>query len=156
MLNKRGVHVTTITFLSLHSCSTCLINMQHLLALLVCLCVSSSGCRVHMVRDKALGSRRPRWGRVRSPQLVCLTYPFRHLQGKYDEAGPLNIRAMEIAEKVIGPEHPTFARTLNNRAILLVKQVRNCGSFQKAVKSVVSRVDVEDTLKTPKWGHFIC
>ncbi|CAN0565103.1 unnamed protein product [Ectocarpus sp. 12 AP-2014] len=43
-------------------------------------------------------------------------------QGKYDEAGPLSIRAIEIAEKVLGPEHPSFPKTLNNRALLLAKQ----------------------------------
>ena len=41
------------------------------------------------------------------------------LQGKYDEAEPLYVRAMAIDEKVYGPDHPEVATDLNNRAGLL-------------------------------------
>lgn len=40
------------------------------------------------------------------------------------EAEPLYERCQAIDEKVLGPEHPELAKTLNNRAVLLNKQVR--------------------------------
>ena len=40
-------------------------------------------------------------------------------QGKYEEADPLYLRAVAIGEKTLGPDHPTLATTLNNRAGLL-------------------------------------
>ena len=45
-------------------------------------------------------------------------------QGKYDEAEPLYERSQAIDEKVLGPEHPDVAQSLNNRAVLLQNQVR--------------------------------
>ena len=45
-------------------------------------------------------------------------------QGKYDKAEPLYERCQAIQEKVLGPEHPNLATTLNNRARLFVEQVR--------------------------------
>ncbi|CAM9138218.1 unnamed protein product, partial [Ectocarpus sp. 13 AM-2016] len=45
-------------------------------------------------------------------------------QGKYAEADPLYLRAIEIGEKTLGPDHPALATRLNNWAGLLVKQVR--------------------------------
>lgn len=51
----------------------------------------------------------------------CLLY---YTQGKYDEADPLFLRVIEIYEKSLGPDHPHLAVTLNNRAGLLCKQVR--------------------------------
>ena len=51
------------------------------------------------------------------------------LQGKYDEAEPLYVRAMAIDEKVYGPDHPEVARDLNNRAELLQQQVRAVRCF---------------------------
>lgn len=47
-----------------------------------------------------------------------------HAQGKYAEAGPLHERCQAIQEKVLGPEHPSLAITLSNRAKLLQSQVR--------------------------------
>ncbi|CBJ32852.1 NB-ARC and TPR repeat-containing protein-likely pseudogene [Ectocarpus siliculosus] len=41
------------------------------------------------------------------------------LQGKYAEAEPLYARSHAILEKVVGPEHPDVASSLNNRAKLL-------------------------------------
>lgn len=46
------------------------------------------------------------------------------LQGKYEEAEPLYERSQAIREKVLGPEHPDVAQSLNNRAVLLYAQVR--------------------------------
>ncbi|CAN0458451.1 unnamed protein product, partial [Scytosiphon promiscuus] len=34
--------------------------------------------------------------------------------GKYDEADPLYLRAIEIEEKTLGPDHPSVATSLNN------------------------------------------
>ena len=45
-------------------------------------------------------------------------------QGKFDEADPLYLRAIEIGEKTLGPDHPDLATLLNNRARLLQQQVR--------------------------------
>lgn len=47
------------------------------------------------------------------------------IQGKYAEAEPLYARCQAIDEKVHGPEHPSLATTLNNRAGLLYRQVRS-------------------------------
>ena len=38
--------------------------------------------------------------------------------GRYDEAIPLAVRALAISEKVLGPEHPQVALSLNNLARL--------------------------------------
>ena len=45
-------------------------------------------------------------------------------QGKYDYAEGLYERCQTIQEKVLGPEHPSLAVTLGNRARLYVRQVR--------------------------------
>lgn len=44
-------------------------------------------------------------------------------QGKFEDAGPLYLRAIDIAEKALGPDHPTLASMLNNRAAVLMAQV---------------------------------
>ncbi|CAN0257579.1 unnamed protein product [Pylaiella littoralis] len=45
-------------------------------------------------------------------------------QGKYAEAEAHCERCQAIGEKALGPEHPSFATTLHNRAVLLEQQVR--------------------------------
>ena len=45
-------------------------------------------------------------------------------QGKYAEADPLSLRAVEIGKKTLGPDHPELARLLNSRAEVLREQVR--------------------------------
>lgn len=40
------------------------------------------------------------------------------------EAEPLNLRALEIMKKVLGPEHPDTATSLNNLALLYYAQKR--------------------------------
>ena len=42
-------------------------------------------------------------------------------QGKYAEAEPLYRRALAIAEKALGPEHPDLATDLQNYAVCLPK-----------------------------------
>eukprot|EP00752_Nemacystus_decipiens_P018671 g16739.t2 len=49
---------------------------------------------------------------------------FFELTGKYSEAGPLYERCQAIQEKALGPEHPSLAVTLGNRAGLLKSQER--------------------------------
>ncbi|CAN0531556.1 unnamed protein product [Ectocarpus sp. 8 AP-2014] len=41
------------------------------------------------------------------------------MQGKYDDAEQLYERSLAIREKLLGPEHPDVAQSLNNRAGLL-------------------------------------
>jgi hypothetical protein len=43
-------------------------------------------------------------------------------QGRYTEAEPRYQRALAIYEKVLGPEHPEVARSLNNLALLSYTQ----------------------------------
>ncbi|CAN0589020.1 unnamed protein product, partial [Ectocarpus sp. 12 AP-2014] len=45
-------------------------------------------------------------------------------QGKYADADPLYLQAIEIQAKILGPEHQDLATTLNNLAALLEIQVR--------------------------------
>ncbi len=45
-------------------------------------------------------------------------------QGKLEEAGPLFKRSLGIRERVLGPDHPDVATSLNNLAGLLKEQVR--------------------------------
>ena len=45
-----------------------------------------------------------------------------HQQGQYDKAEPLYQRALVIAEKALGAEHPTTAGSLNNLAALYLQK----------------------------------
>ena len=47
-----------------------------------------------------------------------------YYQGRYEEAEPLYKRALEIRERVLGPDHPDTATSLNNLAILYDNQGR--------------------------------
>lgn len=53
------------------------------------------------------------------------------LQGKDAEADLLYLRAIDIGEKTLGPDHPDLAVRLNNRALLLKKQVRGGRDFEE-------------------------
>lgn len=44
-------------------------------------------------------------------------------QGKYAEAEPLLKRSLAIREKVLGPEHPDVASSINSLAALLSRHV---------------------------------
>ncbi|CAM9343024.1 unnamed protein product [Ectocarpus fasciculatus] len=44
------------------------------------------------------------------------------IQGKYAEADPVYLEAIEIQQKALGPDHPDLAETLNGRALLLRSQ----------------------------------
>ncbi len=45
-------------------------------------------------------------------------------QGTPEEAEPLFKRSLNIRERVLGPDHPDVAQSLNDLAGLLVEQVR--------------------------------
>ena len=51
------------------------------------------------------------------------------IRDRYSEAEPLYERCQKIEEKVLGPEHPSLATTLGNRASLLQHQVRGDVTF---------------------------
>ena len=53
------------------------------------------------------------------------------VQGKYAEADPLFVRAIEIGEKALGPDHPNVATMLSGRAGFLASQVRAARIFQE-------------------------
>ena len=61
-----------------------------------------------------------------SPVVLCTP-----CQGEYAKAGALYKRCQAIDEKVLGPEHPSVATTLHNRAGLLEAQVRAGSVFVK-------------------------
>ena len=52
-------------------------------------------------------------------------------QGNYADAEPLLARATAIWEKALGPEHPSVATALNNRAFLCQSQVRGDRTFKR-------------------------
>lgn len=52
------------------------------------------------------------------------------LQGEYDEALQLHYEALEIREKVLGKEHPSYALQLNNIAESLNKQVNMANNIR--------------------------
>lgn len=54
------------------------------------------------------------------------------MQGKYDQAEPLHELAQTTIEKVLGPEHPRVAATLNKWEVSLASQV---GAVRERVKS---------------------
>lgn len=62
-------------------------------------------------------------------RLVCAAAPSQHnnplfgMQGKYAEAAALYERSQSIREKMLDPDHPDLAESLNNRAELLMAQV---------------------------------
>ena len=45
-------------------------------------------------------------------------------QGNLDEADPLLVRAIEIQERALSPDHPSLANSLGTRATVLKAQVR--------------------------------
>lgn len=62
---------------------------------------------------------------------LAYTSPLRVVQGKYAEAAPHFERSLAIREKALGPEHPDVAQSLNDRAGLLLTQVRTEPSFRE-------------------------
>ncbi|CAN0281775.1 unnamed protein product, partial [Ectocarpus fasciculatus] len=62
-------------------------------------------------------------------------------QGKYEEAHPLYLRAIEIGEKTLGPDHPDLAVWLNNRAELLRSQTEPLYERSRAIRECVLGVE---------------
>lgn len=62
------------------------------------------------------------------------------MQGKYEEAGGLYLRATEILEKALGSDHPEVAQSLSNRGIMLDTQVIACSLVGVIVHRWVSAV----------------
>jgi len=50
--------------------------------------------------------------------------------GAYEKALPLYQRALDIREKMLGPEHPDVAATLNN----LAEFYKNMGAYEKVTQ----------------------
>ena len=59
-------------------------------------------------------------------------------QGKYEEALPLYLRALEIWENVLGKEHPNVATSLNNLAILYYSQ----GKYEEALPLYLRALEI--------------
>lgn len=56
---------------------------------------------------------------------ACTTStPLLVAQGEYKKADTLYLQGIEIGERTLGPNHPSLAVRLNNRAGLLESQVR--------------------------------
>lgn len=87
------------------------------------------------------GSKAPSCGPVAQPSSGVVGHFFRHmlllcwfwshslvppttLQGKFDDAYPLYVRALEILAAAWGEDHPAYAGTLKLQAALLGKLVR--------------------------------
>ena len=68
--------------------------------------------------------------------MVRLYHAVPATQGKYGEAGPLYERCQAIEEKVLGPEHPSLATTLGNRARLLESLVSAVGYDQECCEGL--------------------
>ncbi|CAM9914177.1 unnamed protein product [Ectocarpus sp. 12 AP-2014] len=66
-------------------------------------------------------------------------------QGKYDEADPLYLQAIEIAEKTLGPDHPSEATRLNNRVGLLESQ----GKCDEAKSLYERSLDIDENVYGP-------
>ncbi|CAN0333504.1 unnamed protein product, partial [Ectocarpus sp. 12 AP-2014] len=74
-------------------------------------------------------------------------------QGKYSEADPLYLRAIEIGEKTLGPDHPALATRLNNRAELLSAQEKYTEALpllERAISILTKRLGFNhpDTVST--------
>ena len=68
-------------------------------------------------------------------------------QGKYDEAEPLYQRALAISEKVLGPDHPDTATSLNNLAGLY----NNQGKYDEAEPLYQRALAIDEKV----WGQII-
>ena len=59
--------------------------------------------------------------------------PNKHtFQGEFDKLDSLYVRVLEILGATVGEEHPNYTSALNNRAVLLEKQVRAVKNSQES------------------------
>ncbi len=59
-------------------------------------------------------------------------------QGKLEEAGPLLKRSLEIRQRMLGPDHPAVAQSLNNLAYFLKAQVEPFGISMNVDAATIS------------------
>ena len=64
------------------------------------------------------------------------------LQGKYEEAEALYLRATDICEETLGSEHPFVATILSNMAVMMNKQVRAGQIFPDIYGTRVARTPI--------------
>ncbi|CAB1113194.1 unnamed protein product [Ectocarpus sp. CCAP 1310/34] len=102
--------------------------------------------RAQAIKEKVLGAEHPSLATplnnralLLESQLLSNRAELLRAQGKYDDAEPLNERSQTIREKVLGPEHPDVAQSLNNRAGLLEAQVRAKRCFQMLLEGNLER-----------------
>ncbi|CAM9457830.1 unnamed protein product [Ectocarpus sp. 12 AP-2014] len=74
-----------------------------------------------------------------------------HRQGKYSEAKPLHEKAQAIQEKLLGPEHPDVATSLNNRAELLTAQ----GKYEEADLLSRQAIAINEAVLGPQHPRMI-
>ncbi len=74
-------------------------------------------------------------------------------QGRYTEALPLAQQILEIQKKVLGPEHPNTAQSLNNLAELY----RTLGDYSKAEPFYKRALAIYEKVLGPEqsWGRAI-
>lgn len=68
--------------------------------------------------------------------------------GDYEKTLPLSQRALDISEKVLGPQHPDVATTLNNLALLYESR----GEYEKA-RLLCQRLE-KSSNKPGQYKHF--
>ncbi|MBT9136741.1 MAG: Photosystem I assembly protein Ycf3 [Firmicutes bacterium] len=66
-------------------------------------------------------------------------------QGKYDEALPLYQRALAISERILGPDHPNVAGSLNNLAMLYSEQ----GKYDEALPLYQRALEIYESALGP-------
>ena len=66
--------------------------------------------------------------------------------GDYEKALPLYQRALEISEKVLGPQHPDVATTLNNLAGLY----ESMGDYEKALPLYQRALEIREKVLGPQ------
>eukprot|EP00903_Cladosiphon_okamuranus_P006199 g6096.t1 len=66
-------------------------------------------------------------------------------QGKLDEADPLLVRAIEIKERALGPDHPSLATSLGTRATVLEAQ----GKYDEADRLYVRCIEIRERALGP-------
>ncbi|CAM9285208.1 unnamed protein product, partial [Ectocarpus sp. 13 AM-2016] len=69
--------------------------------------------------------------------------------GKYSEAEPLFKQTLAIYEKVLGPEHPDVALSLNNLAVFLEGQ----GKYSEAEPLFEQSLTMREKMLGPEHPH---
>ncbi|CAM9237502.1 unnamed protein product [Ectocarpus sp. 12 AP-2014] len=96
-----------------------------------------------MEEDEALEVLRVGCGAPKNLELPRLEA----LQGKYEEAGPLFERTLQVFGAAVGEEHPGYASALNNRALLLIEQ----GKYDEGRPLFVRATEILGNVLHPFW-----